>query len=711
MLLLTTWAAQHADAQSQDPAKLWGDFNHYVLIARPELALGIGNALLSVEDQQLLDIVEASTYTNYETTLFRASKIDTLKEVSEQLQGKIHAARLARSREPARIEADILKLSEGERANLNATQRLKAAGQYAIPALINALRDERQKRQHPYIIAVLVAIGRPAVYPLSVSLPKLEPVQQGQIAQILAEIGYPRALPYIKDVIENPKTDASARDIASAAHRHLAKAAGVSEDIGAAELYLTLAQNHYDVAIRNEELPGFAPADNRGMVWKYEPNTGLVADPVPDEIYGYVLAMRASHRALQLQPTLSSALSLWLTANLTRENRLPANEKDVSYTFPRPGSYYLEMAGPLRQHDVLKRALDDFDSVLALDAIEALNATAGTDALVNREGTSQPLIRALSFPDRRVRFRAAFAMTNARPTSPFPGSHRIVPVLAEAVRQTESRYAVVIAHDEKYRRDLAASLREDLGWKVISGGSLAEVAQDVGYGPGVDLVVSRLDLDSTIALQHQRATDYKLAAAPLLAMMESSADLSNISYMFPKDQTIFAVLSASEADKIKLAIEQAVKTYAGAPMDAAEATLFASTALTLLRDIALGAGGGGQIFNVTDAQTAMIQAINDDREEIVIKSATVLAMLDSADAQQAIADAALDITRPSTLRVELLNALADSARHIGNRLNEPQLSKLLDTVKASDGALALASARAHGALTLPTSNVVELIAK
>jgi hypothetical protein len=55
--------------------------------------------------------------------------------------------------------------------------------------------------------------------------------------------------------------------------------------------------------------------------------------------------------------------------------------------------------------------------------------------------------------------------------------------------------------------------------------------------------------------------------------------------------------------------------------------------------------------------------------------------------------------------------LALSATHIGNKLNDLQLDNLLKLVMNSKGDLAIAAARAHGAMTLPTANLVEMIAE
>lgn len=707
-LALTLAMTSAAVAQEQTPAALWDDFNHYVLIARPELAQAAGAALLNqVDDEQLLDIVEASTYADkYQTTLLRAGKIETLSDIASELTRRIQAGRLARARDPERILEDIKLLAEGARPQYNAIQRLKAAGQFAAPALLNTLLDETQANLHPYVLAAMVQVGRPLVYPLSVALGKLEAVPQGQVAQVLAEIGYPRALPYLADVIESSSTDPNTRQIAVAAFEHLARIAGAPSNASAAELFLTLGQNHYSAVSRGHRLPNFDVGDQEGMVWEYIRGPGLVAVPVPGAVFGDVLAMRAAMHALDINRQLDPALSLWLMANLRRENTLIRDDlTDPSYsTDLLEPMYYLKMAGPLRQHDVLDRAINDRDSALALDAIEALRATAGTDALINRGGTVQPLLRALSYPDRRVRFAAAFALTNARPDAKFPGSFGVVPVLAEALRQSETRYAVVIGRDQDAVNKRMAMM-DDLGYEAIGGTSLGEVIDAITGKPGIDLIVTDKDLPGVERLISNRFLDYKLAAVPML-VLASPALLPQVNVIAQREEGVYAVADTEQAADLRTVIDDATTRLAGEPISADEAHAYADTALTLLREITII---DGEVFDAHEALPSLIQALDDDRDDILIKSAHVIALIDDPAGQFAVAEAALDLTRPIDIRIALLNALAASATHIGNHLNDVQLGKLLELVKTSDGDMALAAARAHGALTLPTANVIELL--
>jgi len=104
-----------------------------------------------------------------------------------------------------------------------------------------------------------------------------------------------------------------------------------------------------------------------------------------------------------------------------------------------------------------------------------------------------------------------------------------------------------------------------------------------------------------------------------------------------------------------------------------------------------------------------VRSLSDPRLQIASRAARALAVIDEQSAQQAIAEAAFDPARPMALRITLLESLSESARFHGNYLTQRQLDGLLNIVKTSRGDMAEAAAQAHGALTLPTSNAVQMI--
>ena len=692
-------------AQAQaEPADLWADFNHYVLIARPDLAQAAGTALLEqVEPQQLLQIAEASDYADYHPNLDRAGRMDGLTELAEELRRALERGQVEQSRDPQRIAENIAMLREGRRPFQNATHRLRAAGQFAAPQMLAALEDGDREREHPYIVNAMVSVGRPLVEPLAVALPQLEPVPQRHVAQVLAQIGYPEALPAVREVLESEEIGERTGRVVQRAYETLVERARLEGRWSAAELYLHLGESAYRAGTLGDRLPSFDVAEDRGVVWGYRPRHGLEPVFVPGAIHADVIAMRAAERALGREAEMAPALSLYLAANLRRANRLPEGERDPSYAAAmRSPAYYAMLAGPARLHDVLERALGDGDAALALDAIAALRDTAGTDALVRRDAGRRPLLEALSYPDRRVRFHAAEALANARPGETFAGAHRVVPVLADAVRQGETRHALVLADSRDHVHQLLGLL-DELGYDAFGGTSLDEVAGEVDARPGVDVIVTRRPVEGVARLMHDTADDYKLAATPVLAIVSPGGQV-RLEERFGETRRFRSVVADNGESAVREAVRQLADDFAGERIGADEAHAMSLTALRVLREIALVAG----VYNVHEAEPALTRALADEREGVAEAAGEALALIDSSSAQRALADRALAL-EAGELKVALLNSLAASATRHGNMLSFDHGEALLELVRTSEGELADAAARAHGALSLPTGHAVELI--
>lgn len=687
----------------QDPAGLWADFNHYVLVARPDLAAAAGQALLEkVDASALLDAVEGSDY-DYDRTLVRAGRIEGLTDIAQQLEQKIQQARVARSREPQRIADDIGRLDDGQRPYRNAVQRLQAAGQFAAPQLLAVLRDEDQRMTHPYVMQAMVAIGRPLVQPLSEALPQLGAVNQGRVAQVLAEIGYPHPLPYLKQVLQDTDTDPTARQVVQQAYNQLLERTELSGDFDAAMLFLLLGETQYQRQTRGTQIPGYDASDSRGIVWHYGPDVGLVPVPVPGSVYGDVLAMRAAERSLSLDPTLDRSLSLYLMANLRRENNLPQGAQDPSYgSEMRAPMYYALLAGPDRLQDVLARALADQDAVLAIDAIEALRQTAGIKDQVG-DNSEKPLLVALSYPDRRVRFRAAAALTSARPTESFAGSFRVVPVLAEALRATETKTALVLADEQELLNSLTAGVR-DLGFETVAGSSVSGVRSQLSETPAVDVIVVGGSTGKVQSVVNDTAGDYRLGAVPVLAVVSSGTQIE-LNERLGDNARVTTTLIPNEAEAMSATIDAALQLVAPQTLSGDEAQWQTAEALQLLGTVALAS----EVYNIQDALPALIVSVQRNDAAVVTGSGDVLALIEAPAAQQALVEAALAAS--GDVQIALLGNLAESATHFGNMLEDNQTDRLLDLVLGSSGELGLAAAKAHGALALPTSNSVQEILK
>ncbi|MEM1210999.1 MAG: hypothetical protein AAGI68_01760 [Planctomycetota bacterium] len=707
-LLLSPCLPASAQADEPTPAQktaqgLWANFAHYVRVAKPNEAKQAADVLVTdqVAADDLLFAVENSRHAAVaDQILSMTGRMEGLETVGGTLTGKLQEARLARAQEPLRIRADIRALTVDARTRANATRRLREAGQFTAPAFLEVLGSSQadDRRLQPFAVEAMVAVGRPLVYPLSIALPNLDSPTLVTVLGVLDDIGDPLAIPAIQQVLDTDLPPGTA-DLARSVLSSLAARSEASADASAAELYLAAAQASYDAGTSGETLINTVPSRSQGTVWTFN-DRNVAALAVPLAIYPDVRAMQAARTALELDADLTAALSLYTAANLRRELRLPAGSDDPSYT-AKPAAFYATLAGPGVLHTVLARALDESDPALAFAAIQALAETAGTETLLNLDRNRQPLLQALAFPDRRVRRSAALVLANTDPTEAFPGSFQVVPILGRAVRQSAQKYAFVLADQET-----AAPLRgalENKQYTVINAASIDEAVAALATVPAVDLLVVPGTFDSARAALNQTGTNARLAATPVLALV-SSGDAIRLNRAFAD----VARLSASEAavedaDAVGAAVDLAIASYSGDEIPADEAEAMALQALDLLDRVVLDS----PVYDPAVIEPVLIEALDDTREPVAVAAANVLAHLDSATAQQAL------LTKAAAgfgdLQIALLNSLADSARSFGNRLTPEQAESLTGLVTSATGDTALAAARAHGALALPTSQSVQSI--
>ncbi len=691
------------DARAAAVEELYEDFGHYVLVARLDLAAASLQRLMNdADDATLLRVVETSRHDDQPLIQLQRFGQDGA-ELAAQALARLEAARRAQATDPTRIRANIRSLSGNQLQRRNATERLRAAGPYSAPLLLETLVDQERVREHPYISQAIVEIGQPLVAPLSAALPHLDPVTAGQVGQALGQIGDPAALPAIQLVLGHDALGSQTQRILSTARDTLAAAAGSNANASAAQMFTDLSARMDRVAVRGEDLPGIDPARNAGIVWTWNEQTNSLVDiAVPTEVFANVLAYRAAEQALAMQGNLDEALTLSLVSNFRRENSLPDGAEDRSYPASnKEAMFYAVLAGPQRLLDVLDVALADADTALALDALAALDATAGTHRLTS-QGPNQPLLRALNYPDRRVRFLAAEAMAEALPTTSFEGLDRVMPALSEAVRQSADPMVLVIGSAATTRNEVLAQV-EAAGFKAVGATSLSDAGPQLATLPGVDLLVVTGTASEVNQAVSASSRDYRMASAPVVGVVPP-AELILIARAAEENPRLTAVdtnQSASEA--FAQTLTAAHSAQSSSPIGEEESLAMAMRSAELLHQI----GVADTVLSADEAVPALIAGLEDDREALAIAIARSLSVAPGQDAQRALASASLDATGQKQLA--FLAALADSARRFGNQLTAPQVNQLADLVQSDDATISLAAATAFGALSLSTGDVTEVV--
>lgn len=695
--LCTTSSAWSCDT----PADCLNDFTHYAIIAHVEMASSSAEKLLDsgVTDAELATLVDEGAVSpeRFERAISRAMMVPELQEVASELAKRVEDGRLALARDPKRIEEAIEMLGGVLRAQRLARQRLTAAGEYAVPALLRQVVDGNDEQLKLASQTVLIEIGRHAVTPLCEALPHLTGNNQRIVCDILGAIQHPHAAPYLRELELNQSAPAPTREAASRAFR----SCGGASNVSLSGLYTALARQYFD---GHESLIAY-PMEETNNVWSYDHFSGLSPTPVTTAIYSEVMAVRTASHALKLDSSNTTALALFVAANLKRENDLPEGAVDPVYGDNNYSpDFYATVFGTQICLDVLGLAIDKVDTPLVRDAIAALAKTTGGANLFARGSGRQPLLEALQYPDRRVQYEAALTLARALPQERFAGSQAVVPILGSAVRMGDQVLALVIADDPENRQIVASQLNE-LGFAVVgSGASVAEVQPDIGRAVGVDLVVLRMrDAEQTKNALASLRRIPKAAAAPALVMAPAS-DLPALRREYRDDLRVNPARAGISGSELSAAIEYVMNRAVGGRMSEIEAEEYTIRSLAALRDIAISRCPA---YEIRDAEMALIDALETRSGGVRMLVADILALIDSEIAQRKLFDAALIASDHE--QVELLARVADSVRLFGDRAERRHLDAIVDLVANSTGETADAAAVVHGALNLPTSDAITLI--
>jgi len=413
----------------------WNDFLHYTKIGRFDLAAGCGQAVLDLKPDpvQLLAISEKNPqgYAILLKVLDSSHIPAELAQLSEKLLHIIDEGRFIRRADPKIIVEEVRRLASTERGWLTAVKRLRNAGEYAIPYMLDAMADDSRQNELPNIVRALPKIGRDAIRPLAAALQTENVALRAEIIQALGRISYPQSLAYLKYVIEN---DDSA-ELRKLANRSIRQTDPAALKIPAALLFYQLAEKYY------YHTQSLAPAEDADFanIWFWDsPGRRLGRQEVNRSYFNELMAMRACEWALKADASFGQAIGLWLAAYFKAESAA-LDMPDYFGTGHADAAVYATTAGPEYLHQALARAIHDKNAYVALGAIEALATTAGEKSLLYRIGTAQPLVQALTFNDRAVRYSAAIAIAAAGPKKSFAESRLVVENLAQALGQVDDQ--------------------------------------------------------------------------------------------------------------------------------------------------------------------------------------------------------------------------------------------------------------------------------
>lgn len=701
-------APQDAAAKEQDSEQskmsnsdLLSDFEHYVFIEQVALATSMGQGLLDrhIAPADFVKLVEDGGAKRFEEAYVRAVRHASLEPVAAKLWTLYQDGKRETVRSPAAVAENIKLLTGSQRQRSYARDRLMEAKEYAMPQLLQALLQRQDSRLSGEARQVIVEMGRDAVTPLCTALPQLDSSSQLMVAEMLGDVGYPTALPFLYDTLAR----SGAADVKQACEDAIRKIAQVvNPAVPIADRYVDLAEGYYD------ESPSLTifPGESHQLLWSYNPGAGLIMQAIPTPVFHEAMAMRYCETALRDDPSNARAVPLWLASNFSREIDTPADPSFTNPAYPadrRDAMYYAVAAGSGPTQQVLARGLGDNDTPLVRKALAALEKTAGGSDLWAGVGDSKPLLGALRYPNRRVQYEAALALGSAGPREAFDGSDQVVRILGSAIRDASAKYALVFTTDTE-RGAMVGDILRGQGYTVEPQAvRLDDAAQSIADAPGIDLIVTILPGAQTAELIDQAQAGNKLRATPILALVSAQgyADQASKYVSNPRVRMLREGVAAADIGE---AAKQIVEQASGGAISPEEADAYKARALSVLRDLAISAN---PVLNVADASGPLVSALANATGDTKARVCEVLSHINTKAAQQAVVDAALAASGEE--QVALLTTAAGSAKRFGNQLEPRQVSAIREVALGGDAAAATAAAALLGSLNLPNTEIVPMI--
>jgi hypothetical protein len=351
-------APAEVGAAGQTLDESWNDFLHYTKVGRFDLAKGYGQAILQAKPNptDLFRLVQENQQ-GYDLAMRVAEGAhdEELAKLTQQLLAVIDQGRFQQRTDPKIIVEEIRRLTSTPRGKMLAIRRLRDAGEYAVPFLLDMMAQAIQDPSIPTklsdMIEALPQIGRPAIRPLAAALQADNPQLQAEIIRALGTIGYPQSVAYLKYMAEKAPV-ADLRDLALANARKVDPQAANSP---AAVLFYQLAERYY----YHDESLAPTPGAPFGNIWFWDTQANRLQRVEVDQAYFHeLMAMRCCEWSLRADAQFGPSIGLWLAAYFKAEATgvpMPA------YFGPNHAKalVYATTAGPEYLHQALARAVND----------------------------------------------------------------------------------------------------------------------------------------------------------------------------------------------------------------------------------------------------------------------------------------------------------------------------------------------------------------
>ncbi len=653
--------------QPRTPLEFWDAADYLVRSGQPKVAAPYVDAFLKAnpDDNTLLQIRDQFGV----GSILRLAEDPATAPFAQPVLDRLQAAVARIANQPERLEGAMQLLWRGGAERQVGLDRLREAGPNAVPAILARLSDPSlDSRKRAVLAEALGRLDTSAVPPLVAALEAPDAVVATLAARALAQLSDARALPAL--MFPAAKLDESA-PLQNATRQAIAAITGRTYEAQPATALQMLTAQAWRYHRHEVDFPS-----DRVSLWTWLDNA-----PVPVTLdradAESELGLVRARQALALDPKHMPAQSAFISLALERAARRHGVAKVVQDD--PDGSFATALTtGPAVLGQVLRTAIADRHGELAQLAATALGRVADRDPL-GQGGAANPLVAALSAPDRRVQLAAAAALVDLEPEHAFPGSSRLVPTLARFLGSHSARRALVIDGNAA-RAGTSAGVLNSLGFDTETTASGRAGFLFAADSAGVELIL----VDPTALqggwtwhdlLSNLRA-DARTADIPILltGTLKEGDKLRPALARYPL--TDFTV-SPTDPQLFKSSLDRIFGRFQiRAPSDEERARQ-AALASELLARIA-SKPNSPFARDLAGAEAALSVALANPASSAGATSA--LGNIPGADAQRSLAHRLLDTTQDAGARQAAGNQLVRSIQRFGPLLTDSQERRLLDAL-------------------------------
>jgi HEAT repeat protein len=400
-----------------------------------------------------------------------------IQKIAQSILERAKLERKKQSRDAAAIDALVAtacaKESSYSDRRAAVIKLVSEHGEFAVPALAARLGNADDEAGQIQAIAALIQVGPRAVLPLCEALKSSSSLMRLNAAAALSHIDDARAIPAMARLAQVDDQES----VKETARRFLKK-----HDVKGKAADLFLAQSRSYLA------SGVMPGAFSDVVWTLKDDK-LEPKDVPSLVYAAELSKASANDAVQVDPASSEARSVLAQVNLAEANLIETSiaQGDASAKALEPLAAEFKMAALATGPNVLRMALDEgVKTGLPNVSVGAIGALASVEDRGDLNKSS--LVKALNSSDKRVRYAAAMALTQASGGVNVPESSKVVEALAQAVTEESVRMIQLIGGGG----DFSATGKEaatQRGAAVWSDASATGGMRQLLDNPNTDVVV------------------------------------------------------------------------------------------------------------------------------------------------------------------------------------------------------------------------------